>query len=114
MKTLSLTPYPGHILLFDSMKELRKRYEKITRIKYPYRDRGIQSGMYIYIEYEDGGIGFLVYGKKASTLAHEFVHCLLKLFEIVGIDPSASKGEPLCYMLSRLMRQALGEEAANE
>lgn len=114
MKELSLTPYPGRIYYCETRKELRKKYKELTRIKYPYEDNGLLSGQYIYIAGNEGQIWYLVYGKRASTAAHEFVHCLLHLFGIVGIDPSESKGEPLCYMLSRLMREALDEEAMNE
>ena len=114
MKTLSLTPYPGVVYYCETMKELRKKYKKLCGVKYPYIDHAATSGRYIYIEGDDGSIQYLVYGKAASTAAHEFVHCLLHLFSLVGIDPSESKGEPLCYMLSRLMRQALDEAPANE
>jgi hypothetical protein len=114
MKELSLTPYPGTVFVFNKLKELRKKYKQLCGVKYPYHDNELTSGRYIYIEGNEGQVWFLVYGNRASTLAHEFVHCLLKLFEIVDIDPRDSKGEPLCYMLSRLMRQTLDEEAMNE
>ena len=114
MKELSLTPYPGRIFLCQTRKELHKKYKKMTGNKYPYKDPSIMSGRYIYIEGKNGEVWFLVYGNRASTLAHEFLHCLLTLFGLVGIDPSASIGEPICYMMSRLMREALDEEAMNE
>jgi len=108
VKKLSLTPYPGHIYLFDKRKPLRKKYKKLTGKKYPYDDPGTEWGKYIFIQ-GDEWICFLVFGREASVLAHEFLHCLLILFKIVGIDPSEGGGEPLCYMLSRLMREALDE-----
>lgn len=113
MKKLSLTPYPGHIYLFDKWAPLRKKYKKLTGNKYPYEPANNESGKFIFIE-GDGWICFLVFGREASVLAHEFVHCLLTLFKMVGIDPSDSNGEPMCYLLSRLMREALNEQTEEE
>lgn len=109
MKALSLSPYPGEIFYCETRKELRKKYKELCGVKYPYSDPTSGGGKYVYVEGRKGEIWFLVYGKSAPIMAHEFVHCLLKLFELVGIDPGASSGEPLCYMLTRLMKETLNE-----
>jgi hypothetical protein len=40
------------------------------------------------------------------TLAHEFSHVVLHVFERCGIDPREGSGEPFCYLLSQLLLDA--------
>ncbi len=105
-KRLSLRPYPGEILLFGRLDWMRGKYTALTGEHYPYRDEP-KGGRFIKIDNPDSSkIVYLVYGKAPHVLAHEFSHIILHTFEMCGIDPIASKGEPFCYMLSQLMLDA--------
>lgn len=108
MKSLSLRPYPGKVIVFSSLKELRKYYEKLTGEKFPFRTEK-SGGQFIKMVHDSElakNTKWLVYGKKPHVLAHEFSHVLLKVFEMIGAEPGCGNGEPFCYMLSQLMLEA--------
>lgn len=108
MKSLSLRPYPGKVIVFKSLKDLRKFYEKLTGEKYPYRTSK-DGGQFIKIVHANNqakDTKWLVYGRTPHVLAHEFAHVLLKVFEMIGAKPGCGNGEPFCYMLSQLMLEA--------
>jgi len=106
VKTLSLRPYHGQILLCESLQELRKVYRRRTRQPYPYEDDP-DGGRFIKL---DGGetsdVLWLVFAATPYALAHEFAHVLLHTFRVIGHDPREGDGEPFCYMLSQLLLEA--------
>lgn len=107
MRSLSLRPYHGEILLCESATEMRKQYRRLTRQAYPYEDSE-HSGRFVLLD--RGSLAdrvWLVRAVSPETLAHEFAHVLLHTFKAIGHDPRDGDGEPFCYMLSQLMLEAV-------
>jgi hypothetical protein len=51
---------------------------------------------------DDGSIILVVLDGKRATLVHECTHAALFVLEHVGIDPFASNGEPMAYLLDSM------------
>jgi hypothetical protein len=63
---------------------------------------------------DDGGRVYLVgvfSGGLMQTLVHELGHVTFFVCSTAGIDPSASNGEPYCYLLDYLFGEAAPEVA---
>lgn len=43
-----------------------------------------------------------VFDDEVATLVHEIVHIVLRVFELCGVDPIASSGEPMAYLTDNL------------
>lgn len=104
MKELTLRPYPGKILICKSKKEYRREHIRLfgesIDLKYKYgRMDGRMDGCGKTATY-------LVWGCDTPRLAHELSHVILSVFELIGIDPKLSAGEPFCYLLSQLLLDA--------
>lgn len=110
MKTLSMAPYPAVILLTDDRKEFYRVYKRMTGYAY---NGGHAQGTMCRMEKPDSDkkYVFLVHAKGTPTLAHEFSHAILDVFDIAGIDPISANGEPFAYMMSHLMETALKKKA---
>lgn len=50
----------------------------------------------------DGSILLAVLDGSRATLVHECTHAALFVMEFVGIDPFASNGEPMAYLLDSM------------
>lgn len=104
MKRLSLRPYNGNLYLASSKEDYERGHKRL--FKTPDVLSCKQAGRFTGGEGVDGYWTYLVWADSSATLAHELSHCVLHVFERVGIDPRDSGGEPFCYMLSQLMLDA--------
>lgn len=105
MKRLSLRPYHGDIWLCATSDELRQKYRRLT--KRPCEHATPEGGgQMILLHFDDADDVYLVWASSTHSLAHEFSHVLLRMFKKVGHDPREGDGEPFCYMLSQLLREA--------
>ena len=105
MKKLAMRPYPGSVIICDTRKEYRREHKRLFGAK----DAGFNarsSGRFTGKTLDPKGVEYLVYAAAPCYLAHELSHVILNCFESVGIDPTASGGEPFCYMLSQLLLEA--------
>ena len=109
MKTILLTPYPGRVILCKTLAELGRAYRAHTGDKCPEK-WALEpcDGRTITLAHHSAQTPrYLVYGKNAPSLAHEFGHVLLEHFEYIGSNPAEGNGEPFCYAMSHLMHEAL-------
>ena len=108
MKRLTLRPYPGEILLYDNFEAFQRKYKSANNGHSHIKDKREIWGTTVPLMRVGHAPTFLVYCQrgKPATLAHEFSHVILHVFEIVGMDPRTSEGEPFCYMLSSLLQEA--------
>ena len=108
MKTLSLRPYPGFILLFDDFKAFKRKYLKAYGMKHELDPQVL--GTTATIAHSNGGRSYLVYAKRRAnrraTLVHEINHVALMVFEYIGTHPGSGNGEPFCYLVDHLLEQA--------
>lgn len=100
--TLSLRPYPGIIKLCPNRKTFYQEHLKLfgEKGKDLTYNKGRMSGKY---SDKDHFPTFLVWAENSATLAHEFSHVILHIFDDTGIDPREANGEPFCYLLSQLL-----------
>lgn len=107
MKELSLRPYNGRLYVCSTERDYQKSHKQIFGERdVPLASRGIE-GRFSGGCGEDGHWAYVVWYSSPHTLAHELSHCVLHVFERCGIDPREAGGEPFCYMLSQLMKEAL-------
>jgi len=107
LKELSITPYPGRAFLAKSRKDFLKAYSALFNQKCDLEDG--TDGYCAYGQHsKDGSVIYLLWaqGMKTPILAHELSHLIFMIFERVGIAPLSSGGEPFCYMMTHLLRQA--------
>jgi hypothetical protein len=107
VKTLSLRPYHGDVLLFESLDQLREAYTQMTGDPYPY-DTDPKGGCFVRVAVDDDlcETKWLVFAATPHALAHEFAHVLLHTCAAIGHNPTVGDGEPFCYMLSQLISEA--------
>lgn len=106
MKKLSLRPYHGAIWLYDSLDQLREDYRHLCREPYPFDDDP-KGGRYVQLKGKTvADTKWLVFAATPEALAHEVAHVLLHTFGRIGHNPTNGDGEPFCYMLSQLLREA--------
>lgn len=99
MQEISLSPYPGRILLTRDFEEFKRHYKKLigepyTRTKTPGTTARLDGHRFLVHAARD---------KNNNTLAHELSHVILDTFDLIGSDPRGGNGEPFCYMLSHLL-----------
>lgn len=104
MKEVSLRPYHGRLFVAASKDDYERSHKRI--FKTPDVLSCAQAERMSVGEGKDGMWTYLVWATAPHTLAHEMAHVVLHTFERCGIDPSASGGEPFCYMLSQLILDA--------
>jgi hypothetical protein len=104
MKTLSLRPYPGKVIVCKSRKEYMREHSRIFKREGP--DLSGKGGRMDFQWSKKSGRVYLVWAASKAYLSHELSHVMLNVFELVGIDPREAGGEPFCYMLSQLMLEA--------
>lgn len=104
---LSLRPYPGTVIICETLEQL---LHKVSRAdKKPFTmDDGLSVGGYtVQVLSETVPVRYFVWAEDTPSLAHELSHVVLWVFEIAGIDAREAGGEPFCYMLGQLMKEAL-------
>jgi hypothetical protein len=102
VKKILLTPYPGCVVVVRTRREHDRQYRRMFGKSYTGDAKlGLTT-------HRPGECEFLVFARSASSLAHEFGHVLLDLFEHIKSNPIEGNGEPFCYMLSHLMDEARG------
>lgn len=106
MKKIPLTPYPREVRVFRNAAELERAYKKFTGRTYDGVSKTSVGHCVLAMPKKRGRAAYLVFGKGAPELAHEFGHVLLDLFSYIRSDPTEGNGEPFCYMLSHLMEEA--------
>lgn len=107
MRELSLYPYHGSIQFFSDLAEMRSVWERLTGDAYRYEDDPAGGRYFMIVNDDTGDVVWLVYAKEPGAIAHELCHVLLHTFRAIGHDPTNGDGEPFCYLLSALMRDAL-------
>lgn len=108
-RQLSLRPYNGSLYVCKDEEAYQRMHKKIFGDRdVPLASSGT-NGRFAGGCGPDGKWAYLIWFTSAATLAHELSHCILHVFERCGIDPSASGGEPFCYLLSQLMIDSEGE-----
>lgn len=102
---LSMSPYPGTIYLAQTKKHYQTlHYKWFGELDYsiPSIAEGLVRGEFI-----DGhGFIYVIWASTSKTFAHEASHAILNMFQNANIDPREANGEPFCYLLSSLMKQA--------
>jgi len=104
VRELSLRPYNGRLFLAASKKDYEAGHKKLFKTN-DLLNNGTE-GRFRGGEGKDGMWTYLIYAEEPHTLAHELSHVVLHVFERVGINPIEALGEPFCYMLSQLMKDA--------
>jgi len=105
VKTIALSPYPGHLLYVPHKAKFKKAYREYANEECEER---FGDGLTIFLNHsKTGGRMYMIYAKRGNqaTLAHEIAHLLFDLFKEVDINPSDGSSEPFCYMLSHLMEE---------
>lgn len=110
MKKLPLRPYPGEVWYCSTVADFKRAHRKRTGLPVPGDEvPHPRGGITVRMATEAGILAevvYVVYAGDAPTMAHEFGHVLLQLFNDIGHDPTAGDGEPFCYLLSTLMEEA--------
>lgn len=91
MKQYVAAPYGAHVLLVTSAQELRTKSRQSVAGTVGMTFWATDGTLIVYVG--DGNL---------STLVHECCHAVLYILEYVGIDPSASNGEPMAYLLDNM------------
>ena len=104
LKELSLRPYHGRLFLAKT----KKAYLSAHKCLFKMSDvlTCAEEGRFNGGEGKDGMWTYLIWAESAPILAHELSHAILHTFERCGIDPRSGNGEPFCYLLSALMKEA--------
>lgn len=90
---LPLDPYASTLTLVDS----RRTFKRLTG-----HDATDSVGM---VGTVDGGWVLGWFDGEPLTLVHEATHVALFVLEHVGIDPFASQGEPMAYLVEDIVRR---------
>lgn len=101
---LSLRPYTGRLFIAKT----RKAYERGHRKLFEEPDvlTCSQCGRMTGGKGKDGFWTYLIWAETTHSLAHELSHVVLCVFADCGIDPREANGEPFCYMLGQLIKEA--------
>ena len=99
MKTITLRPYPGKVILCATKKEYRREHKKL------FGDSISLKGKFGRCDGHKNGT-FIVWAVDQAMLAHEFGHVIFTLFGLCGINPADSQGEAFCYLLSQMILDA--------
>ena len=102
--TVSLRPYPGRLFVANTAKDYETLHQKL--FKTTDRVRCDLGGRFSVGEGNDGLWTYLVWAESVTFLVHELSHVVLHVFERCGIDPRDAGGEPFCYLLAQLMKDA--------
>lgn len=90
-----LAPYPATLTLTDS----RRTFQKLSGTS----SKGC-DGMTAVV---DGGYVIGWFDGNTATLVHEATHVSLFLMEHCVIDPCATDGEPMAYLMGHIVQEAL-------
>lgn len=104
LRELSLRPYNGRLYYASSRAQYAAAHKHL--FKTPDVLTCVHEGRFVGGEGLDGMWTYLVWAGTQHTLAHELSHVVLHVFERCGIDPREGCGEPFCYMLGQLIRDA--------
>lgn len=104
MRELSLRPYHGRLFVSSSRKDYEASHVEV--FSEPDVLKCDQDGRFSGGSGKDGKWTYLIYGRTNAVLAHEMAHVILHVFDRYGIDPREAGGEPFCYMLSQLLKEA--------
>ena len=105
MKRIPLTPYPGTLLLAESLSEFKHEFKRRTGGEADVEVGTV--GRTQELVAHNGARAYLVFATGVPTLVHELSHVVLNLFEYINVDPRDGRGEPFCYLLDHLVGQAL-------
>lgn len=104
-RTFPVPLYPGRVYLYLS----RSRFNAISRaLGCASRVDIRNAGVCLKTTHPKTGVPLYVVGwfdKCTRTLVHETTHAALFVLEDVGISPTDSRGEPLCYLLGALIHE---------
>lgn len=103
VRELSLRPYHGRLFVAATAKAYQKAHQRL--FKTPDTLTIAQDGRMVG-EGKDGMWTYLIWAADPFNLVHELSHVVLHVFERIGIDPREASGEPFCYMLTQLHREA--------
>lgn len=105
MKTLTLRPYPGTLLVCETRKEFKREYRKLfgdNNHGLTPSNKGRMAGRYCKKR-----VTYLVWASSPAVMAHEVAHVLFSVFDTAGIPTNGVNDEAFCYMLSTLVEEAL-------
>ena len=105
MKEIPLDPYPGILIVCETKKEFRDKYKQMTGSN---MEKGLLDNVLgRACKLQNSKVtAYLVWGEGPFDLIHELTHCVLYLFEQIGVDPRDGNGEPFCYMMDHVMTKA--------
>lgn len=106
VREISLRPYAGRLFYARTQKAYEAAHKKL--FAEPDVLSCAQEGRFSGGEGKDGLWTYLVWASSKSSLVHEFSHVVLHVFERCGINPIDANGEPFCYLLSQLCKDAKG------
>lgn len=107
MKRLSLRPYNGSLYVCSDEQDYQRAHKKVFGERdVPLSSHG-SEGRFAGGCGSDGKWAYVIWYTSPHTLAHELSHVVLEVFLRCGIDPREAGGEPFCYMLAQLMREAV-------
>jgi hypothetical protein len=105
MKEISLKPYPGRVLFCREKAEFERAYKRITGKPHTI-EAGVAGRTQEFLANRHKPWTFLVWAPRSDIMAHEFSHVVLQVFHHIDSDPRDGHGEPFCYLLGHLMKEA--------
>lgn len=107
MKTLSLRPYPGTVIVCETREEFRKTHKRVFKS----RDHGLsdfhRGRMVGHYDEKKRQRTFLIWGETTGALAHEVAHVIFSVFDNAGIPTDMANDEAFCYLLDTLLTEAM-------
>ena len=107
MKTLSLRPYPGTLIVCETRKKFKRAYRKLfgdNNHELTAAKRGRMVGKY---ENKSRCVTYMVWAESTATLAHEISHVIFSVFATAAIPTNVENDEAFCYFMETLMGEAL-------
>lgn len=107
MKTLSLRPYPGKLLVCETRKEFKREYRKLfgdDNHELTPSKRGRMVGSYSDKLRQPT---YIIWAENAAALAHEVAHVIFSIFDVAGVPTNVVNDEAFCYMLETLFAEAV-------
>lgn len=100
---IPLQPYPGKLFFAETKEAFNAALDHLRWDIERMGTTDCRAGRAASGMGREGLPCFLIYADNAASLAHEVVHTVFAVFDLIGASPLCGAEEPFCYMVSQIM-----------